>query len=612
MVAPAIDRRRVGTLFLQPDGLLAVALTLLVVCLHLYFLLHAGGLSRDEVNLLNLSGRHSFAEMERDSFPTLMPVLVRVWSAVGLGQSDFALRIFGMLVGLGTPAVLWLAAWKIRRAPPLAGLVLLALNAIFITYGDSLRAYGIGSLTILLAATTAGLLLKNPTWPKMAVFTLFSILSVQALYQNAVFVAAICFGAWAVCLREKKGRAALKILLAAVIASSSLLPYLSQIASLPDAAKSLRSGFDLQLFRINLDNSLGFPLEQYVWIWAFFALVVLVCPLVAFCCHGKSVSIRDSPMVKRTVLAVAVATAFGLTWFIAAPAAHWIFLPVLTLALVYLDSGHWLKQASAETRVGVGPMPGESFSLFAGVTLLTGVAMFYGFLWYAAMPAESWYFLPLMALAAACIEMGLPRGLHLRAAIFGFAVLTVLMAVPPLRANLNWRFTNIDLIVRELTAKAQPGDFIVVSPWYDGITFAHYYTGNTPWNTLPPLADHSVHRYDLVRAQMEQPDALQPVLGQISSALQNGHRVWILGRMGPPQSGVTLPAPLPMPPLKYTGWADRPYDVAWENQMMQFLAGHSRNFHLVYESTGLNINDTERLILYSADGWTGALPGNSR
>ena len=69
--------------------------------------------------LSTLSGEHSLAEMEKDSFPILMPLAFHIWMALGLGNSDLNLRLFGLLVGLGILAALWVSSWKIRRAPPL-------------------------------------------------------------------------------------------------------------------------------------------------------------------------------------------------------------------------------------------------------------------------------------------------------------------------------------------------------------------------------------------------------------------------------------------------------------------------------------------------------------
>ncbi len=192
MAASANLRRLAKKVSRQPEWILALAATLAVVWLHFYFLWHAGGFWRDEVNLINLSGRHSLTEMSKDSFPVLMPLLVSGWTAIGLGQNDLSLRLLGTLIGLALPAALWLAAWKIRRAPPLLGLVLLTLNSTVITFGDSLRAFGLGSVLILLTTAAAGWFLKNPTWRRAGVLAALAVLSVQALYQNAVFIAAIC------------------------------------------------------------------------------------------------------------------------------------------------------------------------------------------------------------------------------------------------------------------------------------------------------------------------------------------------------------------------------------------------------------------------------------
>jgi hypothetical protein len=593
-------------LLCRPDWLLALALTALVVSLHIYFLYHAGGFWRDEVNLINLAGTHSFAQMERDSFPALMPLLVSLWSAIIPPHNDFDLRLLGTLIGLGIPAMLWLVAGYTRRAPPVLGLSLLALNFTLILYGDSLRAYGLGSLTILLAVAAACWFLKNPNRTRTILLALSAVLSVQALYQNAPFVAAICFGAWAVCWRERNWTAATKIFMVAVISAASLLPYYAQIISLPDAAKSLRSGFDPQLIRVNLDNALGLPLEQYTWIWAVLALITLGCAVAALGDWRKRGPVEDSAHAQRTALAVALATAFGISWFIVSPETRWYFFPIIIVAVIYLDSGHWLKFFPAQAPPQVDPpakLPDDHLALFAGVTLLVALAAFGGFLWYASLPTEAWYFIPLMALAAACFEISLPRTLHARAAIFGLAITTVLGVVYFARAELGLRMTNVDLIAQQVSAQAAPGDFVIVSPWYYGLTFKRYYQGPAPWNTVPPLADHASHRYDQVQDQMRTPHAMQPLYDKISATLQGGHRVWIIGVISIPKPGDPIAAdPLP-PPLEHSGWSDRPYDITWENQVVQFMGNHSRSFTKVYASTNLNVNATECLKLDVVQGW---------
>lgn len=608
------------TFLLRPDWLAAFAISGMIVWLHIYFLIHAGGFWRDEVNLLNLAGRNSLNEMSKDSFPILMPLLVRVWSTIGFGHSEIGLRLLGTLIGLALPAVFWFAAWKIKRSPPLLGLSLLALNSTAIIFGDSLRAYGLGSLLIVLTTAAAWLFLEKPSWKRAGILAALAVLSVQALYQSAVFIAAICAGAWAVCARQKLWHAAIKILAAGMAAAISLLPYWSRIVSMPNASAALRNGFDPGLVFVRFDNAVGFPLEQYLAVWEFLALAVFICGCAAFFprpnISGGLTPPQPSPFARWTTFLAALAASFGFLWFAALPAKRWYFFPLIFLAVARLDSSRHFSSApaNASPKTSVesnGCAQSKNLPLFAGTILLVATAGFAGFLWFAALTTEPWYFLTLMALAAACFEIGLPAGRHLRAAIFGFAILTAIISVPFERQDLNWRFTNLDLLAPRLAAEAGPDDFIIVSPWYCGISFGRYFKSSTPWNTLPPLKDHSTHRFDLVREQMQTPRPMQPVLDQIAATLRAGHRVWFAAMTDIPAPGIPMQPDLPPPPLKFSGWSDRPYNQLWSPQVAQFLSNHSRSFAQDYYTTNQNVNFVENLRLFVAEGWRDNPPTNT-
>ena len=112
------NAQRLKPFLAHPEWAAAVCISLVIVWLHFFFLFHAGGLWRDEVNVINLANTHSLSFMTRDSFPVLLPLLVSAWTAMGLAHSDFNLRLLGLLIGLGMTGALWLAAWTARRAPP--------------------------------------------------------------------------------------------------------------------------------------------------------------------------------------------------------------------------------------------------------------------------------------------------------------------------------------------------------------------------------------------------------------------------------------------------------------------------------------------------------------
>ena len=581
----------------------SLAVTAVAAGLHIYFLFHAGGLWRDEAHLVNLAGSSSLGAMSHDSFPVLMPLLVRFWEILGVGKTDFGLRLLGMFIGLGLPAALWLAAWKFLRSPPLVGLALLALNGIVIVFGDSLRAHGLGSLLILLTALAAAWFLQKNSWRRAAVWAVLAILSVQTLFQNAIFVAAICAGAWAVCARQKNLRAALKVFLVGMTAAISLLPYLENFIGLNAGAGSLRTGIEPGRLQATFAAAFGFPMEQCRWLWPVFLLVMLVVGLAALFPRHK-VTAETSPQkfllpVRWTMLLSALAAATGFLWFAASPQNHWWIFPALALGVVWLERKYFFAE-------NISPAGDGDLAWFSGVTLLVAAIGFAAFLWYAALPTESWYFLPLLALAAGCFEIGLPVRGHARAAVLGFSVVVIAVAGVVVFADqkaVNWRFTNVDLLCSRLAAAAAPEDLVVVSPWYCGITFQRYFKSATSWETAPPISDHSLARYDLVHEQMKKTSVMQPLRARAEATLRAGHRVWLVGMMAIPESGVPGPADLPPPPLPHSGWADRPYTETWVLQMNQFLSNHSRDFKMVFETPQGNLNFMENVQLYRVEGW---------
>src|SRR5262245_27084322 len=101
-----------GRLIQRLEWSVAIAVSLLAVWLHVAYLTHAGALWRDEAGGVQLATLSDFGETWRmlahDSFPILFPALVRTWSALGLGASDFHLRLLGFVIGLGVLGALWL------------------------------------------------------------------------------------------------------------------------------------------------------------------------------------------------------------------------------------------------------------------------------------------------------------------------------------------------------------------------------------------------------------------------------------------------------------------------------------------------------------------------
>jgi hypothetical protein len=528
----------------QPEAVAALVLSLVALGLHLTFVNQVGGLWRDEVNTVNLAGLSSLRGMASDSFPVLTPLLVRGWSVVGLGSSDLGLRALGMVVGLGLLAALWVSALVSSGLPPRLSLVLFALNSTVIIYGDSLRPYGLGSVLIVLAVAATSSFLKRPSAWRALLAATMAMLSVQALFQNAVLVAAICFGAWAVAWRHRAWRMAGQVALIAATAAVSLVPYVPSLAAGAAGPAVQRSEFQWAGACHNVCQVIGFPVQGYAYLW--------------------------------WVVALAIVAGGG--------AAFW-------------------RKAASDVAI-FGDVTAEDLRLFAAATLLMGVVGFGAFHWFVALPPKPWYLLPLLALAVACFDAGLPPLPRLlRVLLLGVALATAGIAVPCAYRSLTARLTNVDLVARRLAATASRGDFIVVAPWYSGLTFDRYYKGAAAWSTLPPLKDHSRHRYDLVRAQLQNPNAIRPVLEQIAATLQAGHVVWVAGQMHIFPPGTPAPDDLPPAPLPGSGWSGAPYQRVWLSQVACFLADHSAQLDRVPSSAVGEVNPNEELELVRASGW---------
>jgi len=283
---------------------------------------------------------------------------------------------------------------------------------------------------IVFTFAAAAMFLKKTSWQRASVVAALAVLSVQTLFHDAVFVGAICLGSAAVCAQRKNWLAAIQILTAGLLAAISLLPYASNLIAGQKTSVVLRTGMAWPRFFADLTTALGFPWKQYIYIWGLLVLVVAACAALAL--------IRKTPATDKSA----------------------------------------------------DELTTDEINFFAGTTLLLAIAGYLGFLWMTAMPGQPWYFLPIMVLAATCFDAACSTfKSRMSTVLLGSALITVVISIPVARRDLDYRFTNIDAWSSALMIEAPREDFILVVPWFCGITFDHYFHGATPWTTIPPLAD---------------------------------------------------------------------------------------------------------------------------
>jgi hypothetical protein len=525
------DRREI-------EWVIGALITVMGVYLHWVNFHSAGALWRDEAGVVRIATLPTLHEMwsniGHESCPILFPALLRVWSFAFAG-TDIALRLLGFLIGLLMLGAVWLNSWFFYRSVPLVALGLLAVNPNVVRWGDSLRAYGLGSVLMLVTLAMVWLFTRVPSRKHWLAAALVAVIGVQCLFQNSFLVLAICAAAAVVRALRKDSKNALAALAIGVPAAISLLPYYAIIRQAQDWSVLSQIGFLPALIWTNLSAAMAPTVPWLPWLWIALAFVALLrCVKVCRVLPGQT----------------------G-------------------------DDAH-------------------SVVLFAGTALIVGLVAFFIFLLIAKMPTQVWYFLPLTTFGAVCIDAALSNW-PARWPVWrcAFAILT-LLCLPGARELISCRQTNMDLIAGVLHERADPRDLIIVHPWTFGVSFDRQYFGPTPWTTVPPLADHRFHRYDLFKAKMILENPAQPVCDQIAATLRAGNHVWLVGEIPLNQTPPPQIRPAPNNPW---GWLDDPYSDVWGAQVGYFIATHAAEGEVVPVPPTNPVSRLENVQVVVVAGW---------
>ncbi|HAO79532.1 MAG TPA: hypothetical protein DCQ92_11265 [Verrucomicrobia subdivision 3 bacterium] len=525
----------------QACWLTALAMTAAAVLLHLYSLSMAGGLWRDEVGLVNIAGLPAWREivwgLMHDHCPVVFPAVIRAWTALGWAHTDMGLRVLGLCVGLFLLSSFWFASRMMGRGLPLLALSLAALNPVVIRYGDSMRAYAFGTALMMLTIGLLWRFIEKPCWRRGLLAGLAAVASVQALYQNAFFLLAVCVAGVVVSLRQRQFPKLAGILGIGFVAALSLVPYLQPIHDAQPWWLVSKTGINQAIALSRLcqlaDNFFG------VW-----------------------------------TVVVVLAVVFGV--------------------------GRVFIKALQEGAVGQPDLP-----LFGSIALALGMAGFGVFIKLTGLPTQVWYYVPVLCFTAVCGDAVFPRVHSLtRRGVLAVALFALVYSSTTYSA-LRWRQTNGDRLAAQVAGNAAPEDLIIVHPWYYGVTFNFYYHGAAKWTTLPPIADYRFFRYDLIKEQLQTPDAIGPVLERVEATLRAGHRVWVVGELPPPSTGARVPVDPPVAPNGPSGWLDEPYSIAWGKKLGYLLQQHATSLTLLDDASNdsIPVNPSEKMTLTVASGW---------
>jgi hypothetical protein len=521
-------------------------LALLIGYLHYLFMQYAGGLWRDETSTFNIATQPSIVDgfqlMPLESFPGFFYLLLRAWHEVGFTTPDSGIRFFGMLVGLSLVAACWITGRALGYRIPFFSSVLIGLSPIAIKTSDSIRAYGLGMILIILTLGLVWNTLQKPS-VKNSIFTaIIALLSVHTLYQNAFLLFAICLGALAVTIRHRLWHRARTIVVIGAISALSLVVY----------AQTIQQMHQFQ----ELYVTQGFTVERLL--------------------HVFSSALNAN-------------TAFML----------WVWLALILIGVFIATRKQFTLNKKVEM---MGP---QDLQLFALVTLVTSVLSFICFLNIIDLQTHEWYYIPLMSLIAVLLDVLFATFIQSSAwrtvrlaTVLTLAVYLFFNAIP----DVKMRQTNIDIIANKLNQSVSKDDFIIVSPWFCATSFARYFHADVAWSTLPPLSDVTVQRVDLFKTQMQTPNAIAPILAKMTETLQAGNRVWVVGNMQSLPHG-QVPPPLPPAPHSQWGWQQDAYSAIWQMQTAYFIEQNARIAQSITLPTNQGVSSFENLPLVLITGW---------
>ena len=521
-------------------------LTVFIIYAHVRVWQHAGPLWRDEISSLRVATMPTLAgfwsSLVYDPFPAIFFGLLRVWHWLGWGSSDQGLRVLGLVIGLAILGAIWMAAWMIRRSPPSWALVLFGLSPVALVWGDSLRAYGLSCVCNVLAIGLIWRLLgEAPNTRKILLTTLVAILSVHSAFPNAFFLFAAGGSAIVVSIRRQQWRTVRVIVGIGAFTAFSLLIYTPIIR------------------------------ESQTW-------------------TGLAKGAINTAWIFKMILNVIqgggnIAVALWIGGAFVAFLAFWVGL---------------IKPR----RVPLTEKEKDLF-LYAGMTFLVALILIVSFFRVVGWKTSIWYYVPLMATAAICIDTIAGALRKNSAAVIVSSALLLITAIPLGRIAVtatSTRLTNVDLVAEEIGRYAERSDLIVVDNYFYAISFNRYYHGRAPWIFAPGLEDLSLHRWDLLINSMRKSRPIQPLLEQIDQTLKAGHHVFVVG-YAPTTRLPSSPPDLPPAPKSSSGWSLWPYMSTWTGQIAYDAQLRASKGMIISVPCRQNVNIAECINAFVVSGW---------
>jgi len=493
-----------------------------LILLHYYRLIHAGALWRDEISTLLVATSNNLVDaywnQSTDSFPFLFAIFLRVWIclnpfAITIPEQDLWIRTFGALCGLFLGFSM---LWPHRKGDfffPFFTFSLFIFNPMIVVWGDSLRAYGLGSafLVLFVYQIQKDVLEDSSKLPLLAAF--FSFLSVWALYGNVFLIIAVTLSGMLTCLYAGEWGKARNLFLVGMVSCLSLVLNFPVILRMMQIKDLVDHHIGLMVAIGSLMNFLraGGPEQIYIWLLGILGFLVgMVCLLL----------VRNRNNTRQAYSKDAI-------------------FPLLTLFFVILFHFVYVLE--------IGQVP------------------------------QVWYFIPPAAIMVFLFDTMLATASRKRHYLKFFLVpifaFVFSLSFSAKLRTLSQSMTNIDVAVAQISKRSLPHDVLLVADPFQASTALRYAKDDLDvqiWPSCQKYEMRSQGRIPLLALMQNGDDAIRPLLELLMSRLRDGGSVWFLGCPAIPDPQINPPSTAQIS-VSSDSWKPGPFLFCWNAQTTAFL-----------------------------------------
>lgn len=216
------------------------------------------------------------------------------------------------------------------------------MNPVAVQICDSIRPYGLGVLSSLIAFGLFWLVTTAPNAKNIALATIVGVLSAHCVYQKAPILLAIGLGSIAVCIRRGLWKRTFIIYGIGLVVFLTLLPYLSLLEQVRDWAILNKMPVTTGAMTDAAAEAFGSLRIEMIWIWIIIIATSILMSLAVLVRARKDVDRQEAAASDLVLYAIIVLvfSALGCLMFLAVMGIYpffWHFVSLIGLLALCIE-----------------------------------------------------------------------------------------------------------------------------------------------------------------------------------------------------------------------------------------------------------------------------------